>query len=218
MKKIIIFLITILIGFSMSFLSSCSKEEQPRYVKVQILKNTAKKINQMEKYVDDRRATVDPSGYHDLARYARDEVLVVLIPELKNLEDPNNGDIPKVVKEYNEFWRHKSPKYKSKVWSRIDVGVHPDTYRYMKAYSEDLLLMLKDYCEKVVNGSSEWVSGERIPEKEDEIINMVYQHPDEFFEWQYADRLYDTFLKFAENPNNKPKKQKDGFLNFGWWN
>jgi len=218
MKKFNIFFVVILIGFAISFISSCSKEEQPRYVKVEILSNTAKKINQMEKYVDDRRATVDPSGYHDLARYATDEVLSVLVLELKSPGNPNHGDVPKVVKEYNELWRHKSPKYKSSVWRRLDVGVHPDVYRYMKAYSEELLLFLKDYCQNVVNGSSEWVSGERISEKEDEIINMVYQHPDPLHEWQYSDRLYDTFLRFAEDPNKKPKKKKNGFLNFGWWN
>lgn len=215
MKKFVVISIVILLGIAMS---NCSKEEQPRYVKMEILPRTGKKILQMEEYVDSHRDNISPGAYHELALYARDEVMKVLLDELKpDTILTNHGEIARVVGEYDKFWREKSPKYKSKVWGRLDVGVDIEVYRYLGDYSDDLLYMLKSYCEHTVNGSSQWVSGERINEEEEKIKNMFFQHPDEYFQWQYSDRLYNRFLKFAENPNNKPKYEKNGFLNFGWW-
>lgn len=216
MKKSIVFLIGIVLIVA---INSCSKDEQPRYMKVTILKRTGEKIKQMEDLIDRDRATADPSAYDSLANYCTNEVLMVLLNELKpDTFRSNNGDIALVIGKYDEYWRSHHPKHKSKVWKRIDVGVQVDVYRVCTGYSDKLLLRLKNYCDGVVNGSPQWVTGERVDWMEVEIQRLFIFDPDPSVVWQYKDQLQDYFKKFAVDPNEKRKYQNDGFLNFGWWN
>jgi len=202
--------ILILLLVAMVLISSCSKEEQPRFVKIEIMKRTAAKVVQAENAIDRNRATSNPSAYRELAAYWTEEVWLVVQDEMPR-------EITKVVGEYDKFWREKSPKHQSKVWKRIDVGVDIELYRTNKAYSEVLLRMLRDYCHKIVNGGYEYVSGERIEEDEAVLLNLFVFDPDPMVDYHYKDRLYEYFLKFAHNPNEKAKYEKNGFLNFGWW-
>lgn len=217
MKKVLIALLAIVFAAA---IQSCSKDEQPRFVRIDILKNTGSKIVAMEDYIDKNRATADPSTYDALATYCTNEVMTTLLNELKpDTFRSNRGDIAKVVAEYDAFWRDEHPKHKSAVWKRLDVGVNIDVYRVCTPYSEKLLSRLKSYCDGIVNGGIDWVPGDRCDWLELEIQQTFIFDPteDPTVFWQYKDRLHDYFKKFAENPNNKAKPQKDGFLNFGWW-
>lgn len=209
MKKFVTILLVVLIGFIMSFMSSCSKDEQPRYVKLEIMPRSAQKIVQAEESINRDRSTNNPSAYDSLATYWANEVWLVI-------QDEMPSTIDQVVGTYDQYWREHSPKYQSTVWVRIDVGCDIEMYRTCPAYSEALLEDLHEYCQSIVNGGYEWVSGERIPEKEEEIKNLFVYDPDPMVEWQYKARLYDYFLRYAQNPNAKAKYKKNGFLNFGW--
>jgi|GEM_PF-1499168 len=218
MKKLtILFFVVLLIIVSFD---SCNKDEQPRYIKVDILTRTGAKIVAMEKYIDDNRATANPNTYDSLAARCTNEVMNVLLQELKpDTFRSNSGDIALVVSAYDKCWREKHPKKKSRVWSKLDVGVSVDVYRVCTAYSEKLLKRLKGYCEGIINGGIDWVPGDRCDWMEIEIQQTFIYDPQEDVSmfWQYRDRLNDYFKKFAENPNNKAKPKRDGFLNFGWW-
>ncbi len=208
MKKITFLLMIAIISM---IVVSCSDDEQPRYIKVEILKNTGNKIVEAENRIDADRSTNDPSSYDSLARYWANEVMLVLQEELP-------GAIDQVVGTYDEYWREHSPRHQKTVWVRIDVGVNAELYRVCPDYSEKALQRLHNYCESVVNGGIDWASGERIPWIEDEIIHLFVFNPDEdpdYF-WQYYDRLVEYFLKFAQNPNHKAKYKRNGFMNFGW--
>jgi len=206
MKKLIKFLMGIIF---MLTIPSCEKDEQPRFIEIEILPTTAGTILRMEKYIDENRSTNDPDAYNALANYATQEVYAVLMNELP-------GEIDRVVGDYDKYWRQHHPNRQRKVWTKIDVGCHREVYRCCSSYSEELLLRLREYCESVVNGGVDWASGERIPEKEKEIIELFLSNPD--VDWQYRDRLWDYFRNFAQNPNAKAEYKKNGFLNFGWWN
>lgn len=191
--------------------SSCSKDEQPRYVKVEILENTGKKIVEAENEINKDRATSDPSKYDSLATHWTEQVKIVLQEEI-------TWAIDQVVGAYDKEWRENPPKHQKKVWVRIDVGCNIEVYRVCTDYSEKLLRKLHHYCESVVNGGIEWASGERIPWIEDEIKNLFVFDPDESPNtfWQYEGRLHDYFLRYAQNPNAKAEYKNNGFLNIGW--
>ena len=198
---------------------SCKKDGQPRYIKVEILKQTGEKIKQMEDLIDRNWAPSNPSTYDSLAHYGTNEVMVVLLHELKaDTFRSDRGDIPLVISKYDEYWRGKHPKHQSKVWDGIGVGVQIDVYRVCKRYSDKLLLRLKNYCSGIVNGPPDWTMGERVDWMELEIQHLFIFDPDETVVWQYKDELNYYFKNFAINPNNKAKYKKDGFLNFGWGN
>lgn len=206
MKKIVISLLLVIMVMATQ---SCSKEEQPRFVKIEIMSRSAQKIVQAEDAINQDRATANPSAYDSLAIYWTNEVWLVIQEEMQSQTD-------RVVGTYDEYWRNHSPKHQSKVWVRIDVGCDIEMYRTCEAYSNTLLQYLHNYCQSIVNGGYQWVSGERIPQKEEEIVNLFVYDPDPMVEWQYKDRLYDYFLRYARNPNAKAKYKKNGFLNFGW--
>lgn len=208
MKKNLVIVIVILLGFAMT---NCSKEEQPRFIKLEIMPRSAKKIVQAEESINRDRSTNNPSAYDSLAMYWTNEVWLVI-------QDEMPSQVDKVVGTYDRFWREKSPKYQSKVWTKIEIGCDIEMYRTCEAYSEALLKAMHEYCQSVVNGGYDWVSGERIPEIEQQIDSLFVYDPDPMVEWQYKDRLYSYFLKYAQNPNEKAKYKKNGFLNFGWGN
>lgn len=216
MKKLIFLVLGIIFVVGMN---SCNKDEQPRFIEVEILSRTGAKIVQMENCIDQNRATANPATYDSLATYCTNEVMQILLNELKpDVFRSNRGDIAKVVAEYDKYWREHHPNKQKNVWTRLDVGVHTDVYRVCEAYSEKILIRLKSYNEGIVNGGVDWVAGDRCDWLEIEIQNLFIFDTDETVIWQYKDRLHDYFKRFAENPNNKAKKKRDGFLNFGWWN
>lgn len=216
MKKIIISLCAIVLIVA---INGCNKDEQSRYIKVEILKKTGQEIVNQENAIDRDRASYAPSTYASLAQAATEKVLAVLLKELKpdSLYSTNQGDIPMLVGKYDEYWRDNHPKKKRKVWDRLKVGVNIDVYRVCDAYSEKLLSRLKGYCESVVNGPIEWTDGTRNA-TETEIQYLFIHDPDTDVVWQYRERLYEYFLNFAQDPNNKAKHKRDGFMNFGWGN
>ena len=216
MKKINILLGALFV--SAALFTGCKKEEQPRYIKVEILKKTGEKICQMEDLIDRNRATADPSTYDSLANYCSGQVLIVLLNELRPDTNYDQGDINLVIGKYDEYWRDKHPKKQKRVWDQLNVGVQVDVYRVCEAYSSKLLISLKNYCEGIVNGSPEWTDGQRNHWIEDGIRNLIIFDPDPSVEWQYKDRLFTYFKDFAVNPNAKAKFKRDGFLDFGWGN
>jgi hypothetical protein len=197
----------------------CKKDElQSRYEKFNILSKTGSKIAEMENLIDKKRSTLNPEGYNSLADYATAEVKKVLLKEL--LPDSShllskNGDIPLVIEAYISRHREKHPKKKSRVWNGIRVSVDADVYRACTIYSEELLSHIKDYCEGTITGSPEYVQGVRDASKEQEILVLFMNDPDE--EWSYESRLWTYFRDFAHDPNKKAKKKKEGFLNLGWF-
>lgn len=214
MKKKSIFLLTIVL---LAAMSGCKKDEQPRYDKLTILKNTGEKIRQMEKYVDDNRSTGNPSSYDTLARYCTDQVIATLKNELKpDVFRSNRGEIALMIAAYDEYWRDKNPKRQSKVWKRLKIGIDDDTYRVCEAYSEALLKQSKSYIEGSVNGPATYISGYRVDWMEDNLRDlMTYADPN--IVWPYQDRVFIYFKNFAQNPNNKAKFKRHGFMDWGWF-
>ena len=214
MKKKSILLVTIVLIAAMN---SCRKDEQPRYDKLTILKNTGQKICQMEDYIDAHRANSDPSGYDTLARYCRDQIIASLKNELKpDAFRSNRGDIVVIIAAYDQFWRDKHPKNQSKVWKRLKIGVDDDVYRVCEAYSESLLKKSKSYIEGIVNGSASYADGCRVDWMEDDLRDLI-TYPDPNIIWPYQDRLFVYFKDYAQNPNAKAKFKRHGFMDWGWF-
>ena len=214
MKKIIILLPILLLW------AGCSKDKlQPRFPDHVILKRTGQKVRDMEQFIEVNRSSGSPIKYDSLASYATDEVIMVLKSELMSdtlKTADEDGAIAFCVVAFGDYWRDHPHVKKSKIWKIIGIGFDEDAYRVMPEFSERFLKETKYYVEEIVNGSAEYVPGVRELDHEKDLRNFI-EKVDDNNQWLMTFRqiLFHYFRSYAENPKNKAKPKRDGWLMFG---
>ncbi|MCX6824902.1 MAG: hypothetical protein NTY80_01640 [candidate division SR1 bacterium] len=164
--------------------------------KVEILKKTGQEILKQEAAM--LQDTVRGSEYDcaKLAKAATDEVMFTLFCELKPEQNSlYEGDIPKVVIKYSEYWRDKYHAKKRKIWEKLKVVVNPQVSRVCPAYSQKLLTSLNQCCEKTVKGNG--LGYKAINLQEEKVKNIFVSYS--AIARQYRDQLYAHFFSLAKS-------------------
>ena len=215
MKKICALIFAILLSVAWN---GCKKLEQVRYKKVILLPNTGQKIVAMEDYIKNHRDALNPNAYDSLAEYCVNEVMIVLKDEPKpdvGVES-KSGEIARLVGiVIDEQWDHPK-KSDSKLLKHIRLGVQDDVYRTFTRFSEAELGDLKGYIKWWIIGSE--TQGVRDEAEEQKLKNKVDEvDPKNQWEMTYKQELQAYFKSYAQDPKNKAKPKRQGFLNWGWF-
>ncbi len=199
-KHLIIFvLITVM-------LSACTKIKdnmfdkkralQPENVSLTILSTPGDLSESMVTYIIDNRDNMDPGGYHGLKNLSADTVresIVMYLPE----------DILTVCDKYlNKYYTRNDDKIEdNEVWESLEIGVSESIYKISPQYGEALLRILKNYCENILTGTGEDITGERnILHEEGSIIPLI-EHNNEDTGDDYIDAFHEYYFKIAQEGN-----------------